>query len=149
MPLKVQTDPCSAVEPVFSDPEDQRNDFGRNLAPDAVWSSRLIRETPQAVLFKALLSDAGERPRISHESAGLADISAGALHMLQQAQPGLHLPRLDPLIGMVLHHGRSLVSFEDTPLSGMSISSYTILSSCFVNFFPIVKPLFQFTAIKS
>jgi hypothetical protein len=55
------------------------------------------------VLLIALLPGVKERPGYSEKAAGLTDIAAHALRMLQHAQPGLHLPSLNLLVRYVAH----------------------------------------------
>jgi integrase len=68
-----------------------------------VRSSGLIPKNGDSVPFIALLPDVEERPGYSKKTAGLTDIAAHALRMLQHAQSSLHLPSLNLLVRCVLH----------------------------------------------
>ncbi|MGB6844470.1 MAG: hypothetical protein WBE09_06215, partial [Candidatus Acidiferrales bacterium] len=55
------------------------------------------------MLLIALLPDIEERPRDSKKPAGLTDVAAQALRMLQHAHPGLYFTWLDLLVRWILH----------------------------------------------
>ena len=115
MPLKIETDPNGAVTTLFPDAKYERHDFGWNTKLDLVWSSSQIPETSHPALLIALFPDVKKRPRYSEKPAGLADVAAYALRMLQHAQPCLHLPCLDLLVRWILHPEPPAVGCEDTP----------------------------------
>jgi hypothetical protein len=56
-----------------------------------------------------------ERSGHPEKAAGLTDVAAQALRMLQHAQPGLHLPRLNLLVRWILHPEPPAVGSEDIP----------------------------------
>ncbi len=103
MPLKIEADSHGAVTTLFPNAKDELHDLGRNTKADIVWSSSQISQTSYPVLLIAFFPDVIERPRYSKNPAGLTDIAAHALRMLQHAQPGFHLSRLDLIIGCVAH----------------------------------------------
>jgi hypothetical protein len=67
------------------------------------------------VLLIALFPDVKESPRYPEKPAGLADVAAEALRMLQHAQPGFYFPCLDLLIDRILHPEPPMVSWKNIP----------------------------------
>jgi hypothetical protein len=74
-----------------------------------------MRGISYPVLLVALFPDIKERPRYPEKPAGLADVAADALRMLQHAQPGFYLPCLDLLIDWILHPEPPTVSWKNIP----------------------------------
>ena len=115
MPLKIEANSNGTVTTLFPNAKDQRHDLGWNTKADLVWSSRQIPETGYPVLLIALFPDVIERPRHTKKPAGLADIAADSLRMLQHAQSSLDLPCLDLLVNWILHPEPPAVGCENTP----------------------------------
>jgi hypothetical protein len=115
VPLQIQTDSNSAVTPLLPNAKDQRYYLGRNTKSDIVRSPGHVPETGYPVLVIALLPDIEERPRDPKKPAGLTDVAAQTLRMLQHAQPGLHLPCLDLLVSWILHPEPPVVGCENNP----------------------------------
>ena len=101
MPLQIEADPNGAVTTLFPDAKYERHDFGWNTKLDLVWSPRQVPETGYPVLLIALFPDVKERRRYSEKPAGLADVAADALRMLQHAQRGFYLPCLVLLVSWI------------------------------------------------
>jgi len=115
VPLQIETDSNGTVTTLFPNAKDQRHDLGWNTKADLVWSPRQVPETGYPVLLIALFPDVKERPRYSEKPAGLADVAADALRMLQHAQPGFYLPCLDLLVNWILHPEPPTVGCENNP----------------------------------
>src|SRR5690349_19441264 len=115
VPLEVQARSDCPVAAFFPNPQDQRNDLRRNSIADMVGPSLQIAQAIRAFLFKALLPDVVQRPGNAKEPASLADVPAHALRMLQHAQPGFHLPRLDLLVDWIAHAEPPAVGWENNP----------------------------------
>jgi hypothetical protein len=64
--------------------------------------------------FHSVSSRCRKRPGRPEKAAGLTDVAAHALRMLQHAQPSLHFPRLDLLVRRILHPGHPVVGCEKT-----------------------------------
>lgn len=103
VPLKIPTGSNGPVPALLANTENERNNLRRNAKPDSVGPPGLITKASQAALFIALLPDVEKRPRNTEEAAGLTDVAAHALRMLQHAQPGLHLSCLKLLVDWMLH----------------------------------------------
>jgi hypothetical protein len=81
--------------------------------PNLVRSPGHVPETSYPVLLIALLPDVEERPRDSKKPAGLTDVAAQTLRMLQHAQPGVHLSCLDMLVSRILRPEPPVVGCEN------------------------------------
>lgn len=116
VPLQIQTESNSAVTPLLQNAKDQRDYLGRNTKADVVRSAGHVPQTGYPMLLIVLLPDIEERPRDFKKPAGLTDVAAQTLRMLQHAQPGLHLPCLDLLVRWILHPEPPVVGCENNPL---------------------------------
>ena len=75
-------------------------------------------------------------PGNAKEATGLTDIAAHALHMLQHAQLGLHLPGLDLIAGCVAHSRTSCGGQRGYPTGPGCLLQLHLLG--FATFFTIV-----------
>lgn len=103
VPLKIETGSNGTVAALLANAENERNDLRRNAKSDSMGPPGLITKASEAVLLIALLPDVEKRSGNAEEAAGLTDVAAHALRMLQHAQPGLHLPCLNLLVDWILH----------------------------------------------
>jgi len=115
VPLKIEADSNGALTTLFPNAKDQRQIPGWDTKADLVWFPGQVPETSYPVLLITFFPDAIECPGNSKKPAGLADVAADALRMLQHAQPSLHLPCLDLFVGWILHPEPPAVGCENTP----------------------------------
>ena len=116
VPLKIQNDSYGTVAALLPNAKNERHDLRWNTKPDMMRSPGQVPETGYPVLLIALLPDIEERSRYPKKPAGLTDVAAQALRMLEHAQPGPHLTCLDLLVNSILHPEPPAVGCENNPL---------------------------------